>query len=340
VKALFLGKFQPPHLGHIRTILKISKEHDSLIVGITKGEPKAIEYEQVKSILNETLEGSKNISVTIIDGTIEDGTADLSEIDFDIVLSGNQKVLDILQRNGYKTIYQPRTEGTGYSGSEIRGLIEGKKVTYIENRTKGYDFKILPTSSLKPLELVYPNHFKNIEKLILKDGIMKKPIIIDAKYNIVLDGSHRYAFLLKYGFKYAPVIVVNYEDDSIFVGNRLKHRYLTDEDFVISKTEVISRALNEKLFDARTTRHFFPFRKIDYPVDLHSLENGFPRNIDYLIEQCTVEDEIKANKAYIDELDVELEIINAYIKEQNGVKSYLNYQLIEMEKGAGNASHT
>lgn len=339
MKAIFLGKFQPPHLGHIRTILKISKEYDSLIVGVTMGEPKLVEYEQVRSILEETLEGVENVSIKVIDGTIEDGTSDLSEISFDIILSGNQKVLNILGEKGYKTKFQPRTEGVGYSGSEIRGLIEEKKGTYIENRVKGYDFKILPLSLLKPLELVYPTHFRNIEKLIFKDGVMKRPIIIDAKYNIVLDGSHRYAFLLKHGFKYAPVVVVNYEDDSIFVGNHLKHRYLRDEKFLISKSEVVSRALNENLFNARTTRHFFPFRKIDYPVNLNQLENGTLKNIDYLIEKCSIEDEMQADREYIEELNMELSVIDSYIEEQIGVKNYLAYQLIEMAKESEHENH-
>jgi len=338
MKALFLGKFQPPHLGHIRTIFKIAKEYESVVVCITMGEPKAMEYEEVKSILQEVFESSKNISVTLINGTIEGGVSNIDDIEFDIIVSGNQKVLDILKKKGYKTQFQTRTEGKGYSGSEIRRLIENHSSTYIENRTQGYSFKILPILLLKPLELIYQSHFKNIEKLILKDDVIKRPIIVDAKYNIILDGSHRYAFLLKHGFKYAPVIVVNYEDDFIFVGNHLRHRYLTDEKFIISKSEVVSRALNENLFRARTTRHFFPFRKIDYPVSLEQLEKHGLRNIDYLIENCSIDDEIKADKEYIEEIDEELKIVSEYIKEQIDLKDYITYQIIEMEKENNNGN--
>ncbi|AJI56769.1 cytidyltransferase-like domain protein [Francisella philomiragia] len=333
MKAIFLGKFQPPHLGHIRTILKIAKEYEFVIVGITMGEPKVIQYEEVRTILEEVFSTCNNISIRLIDGTIEDDTSNIDTIDFDVVVSGNQKVLDILKNKGYKTKFQSRTEGKGYSGSEIRGLIENHSSIYIENRNKGYDFKIIPISLLKPLELVYPSHFKNIEKLILKDGVIKRPIIIDAKYNIVLDGSHRYAFLLKYGFKYAPVIVVNYDDDSIFVGNHLSHRYLTDENLKISKSQVVSKALNENLFNARTTRHFFPFRKKDYPVSLSQLEKGKSRNINYLIQDCSIDDELMADREYLNEIDQELKVIDSYIEEQINLKEYISYQITEMEKG-------
>ena len=88
---------------------------------------------------------------------------------------------------------------------------------------------------------------------------MNRPLIIDKKYKIVLDGSHRYALLYSLGYKFAPVIEVDYSNESIFVGNHLHHRFLYDKKKRISKKEVINRALKGKLYNPRTTRHFFPF---------------------------------------------------------------------------------
>ncbi|WP_077928372.1 ParB N-terminal domain-containing protein [Wohlfahrtiimonas populi] len=186
-------------------------------------------------------------------------------------------------------------------------------------------------SDLKPLEKVLPSHLDNIEKMLFKDGEMRRPLIIDEKYNVVLDGSHRYAFLVKYGFKYAPVISVQYDDESIFVGNHLKHRFLKDENFVISKSEVIYRGLNEKLFDARTTRHFFPFRKIDHSVLLRDLVQGSEKDISYLLQNISIEEEILKDMNYISEIDDELAVLSSYIQEQEDVKKYLSYQIEEMK---------
>src|SRR5690606_4555529 len=116
MKAIFLGKFQLPHLGHVRTILKLAREFESVIDGITMGEPKAIEYQEVKDIFQEIFLSCPNISVELISGTIEGQTSSIENLKFDIVVSGNQKVLDILKRKGHKVKFQPRTEGTGYSG--------------------------------------------------------------------------------------------------------------------------------------------------------------------------------------------------------------------------------
>lgn len=328
--AIFLGKFQPPHLGHIRTILKVAKEYDQVIVGITQGSLQIIDYKEVFDIMTEVFVESKNIDVVLINGSIEDGSASLKEYAFDVVVTGNYKVLEILQQQGYQVCFQNRTEGIGYSGSEIRGLSQNQYVVSLDDKRQNYQFKIMKTSDLKPLEKVLPSHLENIEKMIFKDGEIKRPLIIDDKYNVVLDGSHRYAFLVKYGFKYAPVISVNYEDESIFVGNHLRHRFLKDELYVISKKEVISRGVNEKLFDARTTRHFFPFRKVNHTVTLKSLLQGSSQNIDYLLQNVTVDEEILIDMNYIAEINEELNVLTKYINEQEEVKEYLDYQINQM----------
>ncbi len=330
LKAIFLGKFQPPHLGHIQTILKISKSYEKVIIGITKGSQKILEYEKVKNIFEDIFENHKNIKVEILEGTIEGGSAKLDSYDFDIIVSGNNKVISLLKQKGYKTEFHPRTEGIGYSGSELRTILN--KYQNDSNYNKNiFEFKLFPMSNIKPLEKILPSHFKNIEQMILKDNMMFRPLIIDNKYNIVLDGSHRYAFLQKYGYTYAPCLLVDYDDESIFVGNHLKHRFIKDEDFKISKSQIISRALNEKLFDARTTRHFFPFRKEDYSTSLDILKKGSIRDISYLIENTTIEDEIEIDKKYIKELDEEMSILENYIKEQKDVKRYLETQINLMQ---------
>lgn len=332
MKALFLGKFQPPHLGHIRTIFQLARSFEEVIVGVTQGEIKAIDYKESVKILREVTEPLKNVSTVLLAGTIEDGTAKLDNLRFDVVVSGNHKVLNLLAEQGYPVRFQPRSQGDFYSGTALRSLVEKKRSIYIENRSIGYDFKIIPISLLKPLEKVFPLHFANIETLIINDGVMLRPLIVDAQHNIVLDGSHRYAFLLKHGYKLAPVIHVDYSEDAIFVGNHLRHRFLKDQDFTLTKVEIVSRSLNENLFPPRTTRHFFPFRKIDHPVALADLDKAETRNIEHLLERCSPQDEIKADEGYISEIDEEIKMLSDYIKEQNGVRDYLRYQVNEMKK--------
>ena len=78
--------------------------------------------------------------------------------------------------------------------------------------TNNGDYTIVNTDTLIPLEKVFPEHLKNLTRMILKDKIMAAAIIADQKTRIVLDGSHRYAFLLQQGYQKAPVIYVDYDD--------------------------------------------------------------------------------------------------------------------------------
>ena len=330
--AVFFGKFQPPHLGHIITINRILRNFNKLIVGITSDNKIGLDPNQIKKVFEEAFLDYKKISFEIIKGSIEEGTASIDHLDFDTVVSGNKKIISILNAMGHCTVFQPRSVGIGFNSSEIRSLLNNNLKEHNTQRNTQFNLEFEELSKIKPLEKVLPNHLANIESMILKDGLILKPLIIDKKYNIVLDGSHRYAFLLKFGYKKAPVIKVNYDDETIFVGNDLKHRYLIDKNLKLSKSKVIEAALNEKLLDARTTRHFFPFRKVNFPVKLKKLIPGKLNNIDFLIEKTNIKNEIKKNLLYISEIDGELKILNNYIDEQNDIKNYLTNQVNLMRK--------
>ena len=91
----------------------------------------------------------------------------------------------------------------------------------------------------------------------------------------------------------APVLFVDYNDESIFVGNRLKHRFMQDKTHTITKQDVLHHALNEELYPPRTTRHFFPFIKKDYPIELNRLKPTKSNDISYLISNNPKEFELE-----------------------------------------------
>ncbi len=159
--------------------------------------------------------------------------------------------------------------------------------------------------------------------MILIKKVMNRPLIIDKKYKIVLDGSHRYALLYSHGYKFAPVVEVDYSNESIFVGNHLHHRFLYDKKKRISKKEVINRALKGKLYNPRTTRHFFPFRKIDLPTKLEQLIKSKKRSIKKLEYKTSLSSEIKFNNKFLNEIKDELKHIKNYVNEQKDVRRYL-----------------
>lgn len=194
------------------------------------------------------------------------------------------------------------------------------------------NFSIVPIEKLLPLEQVFPNHLKNLEEMIDEDGFVLKALIVDKKTGTILDGSHRYVYFLKRGYKEVPVYYTNYDDENVRVGTRLHHRFFVDGDTGISKKECRERSLSGNLFPPRTTRHFFTFRKSDISVPLSQLRKGDPANVDHLVAKVSVAEEITHNEEYIREINQEVELIVNYLSEVTQTKKYLTEQVDLMKK--------
>ena len=193
-------------------------------------------------------------------------------------------------------------------------------------------YEIIPISRLIPLERVFPSHLKNLENMINDDGFVLKAIIADKMTGMVLDGSHRYVYFLKNGFSEVPVHWVDYDSEDVRVGTHLRHRFLVEGGKGISKKECRDRACSGNLFQPRTTRHFFAFRKSDITPPLGTLKRCDPVEISDLICNTDVSREIAHNEMYIQEINEEAEIIIQYLSEISQTKQYLMDQIMRMDK--------
>jgi len=324
--ALFLGRFQPPHVGHLITIRKLAAKYDQIIIGVTECEPTVMPIENAISILEQLLP-EPNISFIKVNGSVEGGTACI-DCQFDVCCSGNPAVLSIMEGKGYKTEYTERSLDSIFSGTRERQTYIDKAIEKSKAVSEGglAEFGLVPVASLRPIEKINPCHFHGIEADIISSGTMLRPLIVDKVTMAVLDGSHRYAFLVRHGYELAPAILCDYDDESIFVGTHLGHRFEFDAKKWISKKHVRATAISGRLYEPRTTRHFFPFRKVDVPTSLHSLKPSEMKSIDHLMAQVSGEEEIVSNNDYIKELRRELEILKTYAEEQTSVLSWLEKQ--------------
>ena len=50
--AFFPGKFQPVHLGHIISLMKIYEDYDKIIIGITDDNPRILTLEERRNIFH------------------------------------------------------------------------------------------------------------------------------------------------------------------------------------------------------------------------------------------------------------------------------------------------
>jgi len=117
--ALYPGRFQPPHLGHIVTAVRLHDDYDKIIIAVTEAKPNFIQPEKVKEILQEVFKHFPKYEVIIIRGkewmdNIPDG--------IDVVITGNDNSIKRLKKRNIKYRKIRRAEGIGYRGTDLRKL--------------------------------------------------------------------------------------------------------------------------------------------------------------------------------------------------------------------------
>ena len=180
--------------------------------------------------------------------------------------------------------------------------------TILETENKSLNVTLLQVNELKPHEKGSPVYLELLKKEILKDGVLRYPIIADEKTHVILDGMHRWLALKSLGYTLIPVVPVDESQKSrIYVGRRRIHRYIGETDEQVTVDEVISAGLTGKLMEPHSTRHFFPFSKllrINYSLRL--LEKRNPQDISKYLSRMTQNECRAAIQEWLEELSEEL----------------------------------
>jgi hypothetical protein len=179
---------------------------------------------------------------------------------------------------------------------------------------------------LKPHEQGSPIYLELLRDEILRDQMLKYPIIADEKTCVILDGMHRWLVLKNLGYRLIPVLLVDaFQTPKIRVGRRRIHRYLNDSDEEISISEVIKAGTSGRLMKPRSTRHFFPFSKfqlVNFPLD--QLVKRKPQNVSKYLAKMSDEECELAIRDWFTEIEEELQFLIKRKKEvENEMTEFL-----------------
>jgi len=186
---------------------------------------------------------------------------------------------------------------------------------------------IMPINKLKPHERGSPLYLELLKKEIIKDGMLKYPIIADEKTHVILDGMHRWLALKSLGYTLIPVMLIDaFQNTRMRVGRRRIHRYIIGSEEEITIKEVISTGLSKRLMKPRSTRHFFPFSKVhQINCPLHSLKKNVPQDVSRYLAKMTKEECKSAIKDWLEEISEELEFLRKRKEEVQGeMADFLN----------------
>ena len=120
--AFFPGKFQPVHMGHIISLMKIFDDYDKIIIGITSDSPNVLSLKSRKEIFKSVLSRFNKFEYVLFDTALVNIKDTNTLPKFDVCVTGNQSVVDFMEKNNFKTRLLSRSEGVGYSGTEIRSI--------------------------------------------------------------------------------------------------------------------------------------------------------------------------------------------------------------------------
>ncbi|MHB8584374.1 MAG: ParB N-terminal domain-containing protein [Thermoplasmatota archaeon] len=130
--------------------------------------------------------------------------------------------------------------------------------------------ELVEVGSLLPHEEVVESRVELLVTTIERDGVVRVPVVADAKTHVILDGHHRYEALRRLGARRVPVALVDYRDTRIHVES-----WRTNET-PPTKDQVIAHAKARKLYAPKTTRHPLLNAFREWPVSLDQLRE--PRN--------------------------------------------------------------
>jgi len=132
-KALFVGRFQPFHMGHLMTVKRILKSHDSVIIMVgsanesgTPENPFSAE-ERIDMIkLTMEYENIRNFEITSLEDFHDDemwSRVIMSAVKFDSVYTNNPWTARCFRKKGIKVNRYGFYHKRKYSGREIRKRI-------------------------------------------------------------------------------------------------------------------------------------------------------------------------------------------------------------------------
>jgi len=127
-------------------------------------------------------------------------------------------------------------------------------------------YALVELDTLRPHEHTQPALLGKTIDAIRTDGFVRRPILVESRHLVILDGHHRYEALRRLGCKRTPAYLVDYEDEAIVLttwpGATVDR---------VTKAEVVDRALRGDLFPPKTTRHIISIEFEDVRVALDEL---------------------------------------------------------------------
>jgi len=104
--------------------MRLYPDYDKIIIGVSNYGPKILEYEEIKKIFNDVFKYLPKYKVISVKGSVTERTifSSLFDINFSIIVTGNQNTFRVLKEIGVPVRLIERTDGVWNRGTHLREI--------------------------------------------------------------------------------------------------------------------------------------------------------------------------------------------------------------------------
>ena len=124
---------------------------------------------------------------------------------------------------------------------------------------------LVPIDALKPHEHVIESHVLELLHDIAQRRKILRPIVVDSRTLVILDGHHRVEALRRLGLRFAPAVLVDYDSDCVSVSSWRK-------GYPVTKEIVRKAGLSGYRLPPKTSRHRLCFEIPEVSVGIELLK--------------------------------------------------------------------
>ena len=127
----------------------------------------------------------------------------------------------------------------------------------------GYDVRTLEIARLRPTEKVDAAHVRRIAEEMRKDGVQRRPILVERSSLAILDGHHRFHAAGTLGLPAINAVLIDYGDPRLTLSSWGETAY--------GREDVLAAAASGVLLPRKSTRHILDPPAPEAPVPLREL---------------------------------------------------------------------
>ena len=127
----------------------------------------------------------------------------------------------------------------------------------------GYHVDRIARAKLRPTEKVDLGHVREIAEAIQRDGVFRRPVLVEWSSFAILDGHHRFQAAVALGLGFIPAVLIDYGDPRLTLASWTERQFRPEE--------VLQAAASGKLLPPKSTRHILTPPIEEMPVPLADL---------------------------------------------------------------------